>query len=211
MSQAASTNTIEESHHEHRDDVGSKMGMWLFLFTEVLLFGALFIAYMVYRHDYSEGFHLAAKELSVPIGTVNTLILLTSSLTMALSIAALQRARKWLSVSFLIATLMLAAGFMVNKYFEWAGKFAHGLNPGGEKFLNLGDGERMFFGLYFAMTGLHALHVIIGMTVLLFMMVFVLRNKITPDNHVLLENGGLYWHLVDLIWIFLFPLFYLLH
>ncbi len=202
----------EASHgHVHRDDFGAKMGMWLFLFTEVLLFGGLFVLYMSYRVEYSNQFVLAAKELDTTIGTINTMILLTSSLTMALAIAALQRSRKVLSLVFLSLTQLLALGFMVNKYFEWAHKFELGLYPGAEKLLSLDNGEIIFFGLYYSMTGLHGLHVLVGMTIIAFMMVYISRGSVGPDNYVKLENSGLYWHLVDLIWIFLFPLFYLIH
>ena len=196
--------------HAHRDDFGAKMGMWLFLFTELLLFGGMFILYMAYRMEFSDAFHIAAKELSVGVGTLNTIILLTSSLTMALAIAALQRGRKALSLMFLSSTIVFALLFMVNKYFEWAGKIHHGIFPGSEELANRPDGEIMFFGLYYVMTGLHGLHVIIGITIIVFMMVFIIRGSINRDKNVMLENAGLYWHLVDLIWIFLFPLFYLI-
>jgi len=203
----------EHTHeqHVHRDDTGSKMGMWLFLFTELLLFGGLFILYMAYRHQYNADFHSAAKALNMTLGTINTMILLLSSLTMALSIAAIQRAKKGLSVFFLIATLGLAAAFLVNKYFEWTAKFHHDIYPGSETLLDGSSGKYIFYGLYYTMTGLHCLHVIVGMIVLSFMLVFVLRGSVNSDKNVQLENSGLYWHLVDLIWIFLFPLFYLIH
>ncbi|MCL5991650.1 MAG: cytochrome c oxidase subunit 3 [Bacteroidetes bacterium] len=186
------------------------MGMWLFLFTEILLFGGLFLLYMAYRLEYSHEFHIAARELNVGIGTFNTIILLTSSLTMALSIAAMQRSRKGLSLFLLASTKILAIGFLVNKYFEWSAKFEHGLYPRSDVLLDKPRGEYLFYGMYYAMTGLHAIHVIAGMTILIFMFVFIWRNIITPTNYVKLENAGLYWHLVDLIWIFLFPLFYLI-
>lgn len=204
-------NTNSQTAVHHRDDLGSKMGMWLFLFTELILFGGLFIMYMVYRVQYTEEFHLAAKELNLALGTLNTMILLTSSLTMVLSIVAIQRGSKKLSVFYLLSTIGLALAFMVIKAFEWGAKFSHGIYPGGEGLANLSNGEVVFFGLYFVMTGLHALHVVIGVVILLFMLVFLLRGKINQDNNIRLEAGGLYWHLVDLIWIFLFPLFYLLH
>lgn len=199
------------SHHVHRDDFGAKIGMWLFLFTELLLFGGLFIIYMAYRQEYSDAFHLAAKELNMTVGTINTIILLTSSLTMALSIAALQRYKILLSLYMLAATILLAFGFMVNKYFEWTAKFSHGIYPGSEELTSKSSGEIIFFGLYYTMTGLHGLHVLVGIVLLAFMFVFIKRKSITPTNYIKLENSGLYWHLVDLIWIFLFPLFYLIH
>ncbi|MGB9702401.1 MAG: cytochrome c oxidase subunit 3 family protein [Candidatus Kapaibacteriota bacterium] len=198
-------------HHTHRDDVASKMGMWIFLFTEMLLFGGLFLLYLAYRIEYSKEFVIAAKELNLFMGATNTIILLTSSLTMALSIAALQRGKKLLSLSLIGATILFAFAFMVIKYFEWSAKFHHGIIPGSSTLTAKPNGQIMFYGLYFSMTGLHALHVIIGVTILIFMFVFVSRNSVNKDNFAKLENSGLYWHLVDLIWIFLFPLFYLLH
>lgn len=196
--------------HVHRDDVGARMGMWLFLFTELILFGGMFILYSVYRYKYPEAFHLAAKELNTLIGTFNTAILLTSSLTMALSINAIQRKQRSLSIFFQFLTIIMAAGFMVNKYFEWSVKFHHGIYPGSETLLSKPAGEIVFFGLYYVMTGLHGLHVIIGVIIIAFMMRFTSTGIIKSDNYVKLESAGLYWHLVDIIWIFLFPLFYLI-
>ncbi len=194
----------------HRDDIGSKMGMWLFLFTEVLLFGGMFLVYAVYRFEYIDQFHLAAMELNTGLGTLNTLVLLTSSLTVALSILALQKGDKFISIVLLVLTILLALFFMVNKYFEWSAKISHGIYPGSEELLNKQSGEILFFGLYYVMTGLHGLHVLIGIILLTFMLVFIIRGTVNKDNFVKLENSGLYWHLVDLIWIFLFPLFYLI-
>lgn len=196
--------------HVHRDDVGARMGMWLFLFTELLLFGGMFIIYSVYRYNNPDAFHLAAKELNTIIGTFNTAILLTSSLTMALSITAIQRNNKSLSIFFQLLTVVLALGFMVNKYFEWTAKFNHGIYPGGEQLLSRESGEILFFGLYYVMTGLHGLHVIIGVVLILVMTRFTAKGIIRQDSYVKLESAGLYWHLVDIIWIFLFPLFYLI-
>jgi len=217
MSELTSNEIVVENEvkHEHdivhRDDFGAKMGMWLFLFTELLLFGGLFILYMAYRVQYSEAFHMAAKELNMTMGTINTIVLLTSSLTMALSIAALQRHKVKLSLFLISSTIGLALTFMVIKYFEWSAKFAHGIFPGSEQLMDKEKGEIIFFGLYYAMTGLHGLHVIIGVIILSFMYVFVKRGSVNADRYIKLENSGLYWHLVDLIWIFLFPLFYLIH
>lgn len=203
--------TLNDSHgHVHRDDVGARMGMWLFLLTELLLFGGMFLVYAVYRYQYPDQFQLAAMELNTGIGALNTIILLTSSLTVVLSITALQKKNKLLSVILLAITIFLALFFMANKYVEWSAKISHGIYPGSEELLAKQNGEILFFGLYYVMTGLHALHIIIGVVILAFMAVFILRDVITHDNYVKLENGGLYWHLVDLIWIFLFPLFYLI-
>ena len=198
------------THQEHRDDIGSKLGMWLFIFTELLLFGGLFIVYAVYRYLNPTAFHLASQELDVTIGTVNTVILLISSATIAMSISAIQKKDRRMSLILVGTTIVLALVFLVNKYFEWGEKFEHGLFPGSQFLEQLGTGDVMFFGLYFFMTGLHAFHILVGVAVLGFMFYYLVKGKITHDNHQLLENGGLYWHLVDLIWIFLFPLFYLI-
>ena len=205
------TTTAAAEHTPHRDDVGSRMGMWLFLFTELILFGGLFIVYAVYRFKHPEEFRLAAAELDTLVGTVNTIILLTSSLTVAMSITALQEGKKHLSLLLIGTTIMFALAFMVNKYFEWGHKFSLGIYPGSPDLTNKPPGEILYFGLYFVMTGLHALHVIIGVVVILFIMVFIARGSVNKDSYVKLEAGGLYWHLVDIIWIFLFPLFYLIH
>jgi cytochrome c oxidase subunit 3 len=201
---------IESHAHVHRDDVGAKMGMWLFLFTELLLFGGMFLIYAVYRFQFPAEFHIAGMELNTTIGAVNTIVLLTSSLTMALSITALQKGNKFLSIIMLSSTLVFAFMFMVNKFFEWGAKFSHGIYPGSDEMLNKQNGEILFYGLYYMMTGLHGLHIVIGIVILAIILVMVIKDKITPTNFVKLENSGLYWHLVDLIWIFLFPLFYLI-
>lgn len=197
--------------HQHRDAIAAKMGMWLFLFTELLLFGGLFVLYMSYRLQYTKDFVVAGQELNLVLGCFNTIVLLTSSLTMALSIAAIQRGKKALSVTMLLYTLSLAFTFLVVKYFEWTAKFHHGIIPGSTELTSRPNGEIIFYGMYFSMTGLHALHVIIGVIILSFMLFFLVRGKTNQNNYIKLENAGLYWHLVDLIWIFLFPLFYLIH
>jgi cytochrome c oxidase subunit 3 len=196
--------------HVHRDDIGSRLGMWLFLFTELILFGGMFIVYAIYRFTHQQEFHLAAKELNTLFGTLNTIILLTSSLTMALSITALQKNQKGLSIFLQLTTIVFALAFMVNKFFEWSAKFHHGLFPGSDVLLEKSNGEILFFGLYYIMTGLHGLHVIIGVVLIGVMTYFTSKDRITSDNFVRLESAGLYWHLVDIIWIFLFPLFYLI-
>lgn len=245
----------------HRDYAGAKIGMWVFLFTELLLFGGMFIVYAVYRAVYAEDFHYAAMELDTLVGTMNTIILLTSSLTMALSIAAMQRARRGTAIALLALTIAFGIWFLVNKYFEWGAKFEHGIYPNSEFLLQHAKGEILFFGLYFTMTGLHGLHVLIGVVLLAVVAVktggrpygevvfagqgtggavfalvdrtgkrlwssepidgtverVAVRTKYLPtprriqrEDIGLLENSGLYWHLVDIIWIFLFPLFYLI-
>lgn len=198
-------NLTAESHHT---DVGAKLGMWLFLFTELLLFGGMFLLYSIYRSEHSHEFFLAASELNTFIGALNTLILLTSSLTVALSIEALRRGNRKLSITMLSVTILFGLLFMVNKYFEWMAKIHHGIYPGGPELMSLSDGEMLFYNLYYVMTGLHGLHVLIGIGVLSVMLFFVVRKH--ESTAIKLENSGLYWHLVDIIWIFLFPLFYLI-
>ena len=195
---------------EHRDDMASKLGIWLFIFTELLFFGGLFVTYAVYRFKNREAFHLAAHELDVFIGTLNTVILLISSMTIAMSTTSIQKKDKRSTLILIGITIILALVFLVNKYFEWSAKIGHGIWPGSPLLEELGRGDTLFFGLYFFMTGLHALHIIVGMVILIVIFFMVRNDKLTFDNFQLLENGGLYWHLVDLIWIFLFPLFYLI-
>ena len=196
--------------HVHRDDEKSRMGMWLFLFSELLLFGGLFLMYSVYRYMHQSDFSIASKEMNTFLGTLNTVILLTSSLTMALAINAMQRGKIGLSISLQIFTILCGAAFMVNKVIEWSHEFAEGNYPGSASLAAKPPGQILYFGLYYSMVGLHGLHVLVGMTLIAFMLVFTIRGKITPDNYVKLEAAGLYWHLVDIIWIFLFPLFYLI-
>jgi cytochrome c oxidase subunit 3 len=194
----------------HRDDLASKTGMWFFLFTEMLLFGGLFIVYSIYRYRNGEAFHLAAQELNVTIGTINTIILLISSTTIAMSITAIQLKNKKFALVLLCITILLGLAFLVNKYFEWGEHIKEHIYPGSSVLALRGQGDVLFYGLYFFMTGLHALHIIIGLAFIAVIAVKIYRNSISSDNFVLLENSGLYWHLVDLIWIFLFPLFYLI-
>ena len=186
------------------------MGMWLFLFTEMLLFGGMFMLYSVYRYKYPGEFHEAAKDLDVTIGTINTLILLTSSMTMAMSIVALRKGKKGLSLILQGVTILFGALFLANKYMEWGAKIHHGIYPDSQTLLSKSKGEILFFGLYFVMTGIHGLHVAIGMGVISFLFAFTLRGSVNSGNFVQLENTGLYWHFVDIVWVYLFPLFYLI-
>jgi len=194
----------------HRDDLTSKTGMWLFLYTEMLLFGGLFIVYTTYRYINPLAFHLAAEELSVFIGALNTIILLASSATIAMSITALRKNNKTLALVLLGTTVFFGLVFLVNKYFEWGEHIREHIYPGSSVLAARGHGDVLFYGLYYFMTGLHALHIIIGLVFILVIVNMIRKNKIDSGNYVLLENSGLYWHLVDLIWIFLFPLFYLI-
>lgn len=191
--------------------VFSRVGMWLFILSEILIFGGLFLLYAMYRAKYPADFHAGSMELSRFDGTLNTIILLTSSLTAALAVFSLQELNKPRRAAwYLAATIGFGLAFLVVKTFEWAAKFEHGLYPRAAVLDARAKGEILYFGLYFAMTGLHALHVIIGMTVLAVVLWWVIRKKVTQQRPAILENGVLYWHLVDVIWIFLFPLFYLI-
>lgn len=195
---------------EHHDYLGAKMGMWLFLFTEILLFGGLFVLYSVTLGRYPVEFHEASKLLDVTMGTANTVVLITSSLFAALAVAALQRGSRWAAELFIGLTLALACCFLVIKYFEWSHKIHSGIYPGGETLIQWEPGKQAFFSLYYTMTGLHGLHVIIGMGVFTWVWVLIRMERCTPGRFVALENAGLYWHLVDLVWIYLFPLYYLI-
>lgn len=194
----------------HLDYTGAKMGMWVFLFTELLFFGGLFLLYSVYRVRYPHDFHLSAADLDLRFGTVNTIVLLTSSMTMAVSIAFLRRGRPERSLIFQIVTICLGIVFLANKYVEWSVHISHGLYPDSPQLLEMPRGKIIFYSLYYVMTGLHGLHVIIGVGIIAVMMVFTGRRTIGSTDFVKLENTGLYWHFVDIVWIFLFPLFYLI-
>lgn len=194
----------------YEDHEAGKFGMWIFLLTELFLFGGLFLVYAVFRAKYSHDFHIAALELNTFIGTLNTVILLTSSMTVAMAITAIQKDQKRLALFLVVITLFCASMFMVNKYFEWTHKFDFKIFPGSEVLKNLSEGELLFFGLYYMMTGLHALHVLVGMVLLSISLIKIRNGSVNQHHYLLLENSGLYWHLVDLIWIFLFPLLYLI-
>jgi len=197
------------SHAVHKDPEGAKMGMWIFLFTEIILFGGLFLLYSVYRSRYPLDFHHGGQHLNAVLGVANTVILLTSSLTIAVALTAIQKGNRKRTLICLGATIFLGCLFLVNKYFEWSAEIRAGLYPNGPELLRLPDGEKIFYGLYYSMTGLHGLHVVAGLIVLSVVLGFTWRNRITAADFTLLENAGLYWHLVDVIWIFLLPLLYL--
>lgn len=205
------TGLILPNSGHNRDAEASKLGMWLFLFTELLLFGGLFVVYMVYRMLNPEEFLRASMQLSIPMGSINTVVLLLSSMTVAMSITAIQKGERKKSILLLSITLGAAFIFMVIKFFEWSAKIHHGLFPGMETFSQLPKGESLYFYLYFFMTGLHALHILIGGVLISVVIARTKSGRLHPQNYSLTENAGLYWHLVDLIWIYLFPLFYLIH
>jgi cytochrome c oxidase subunit 3 len=190
----------------------AKLGMWIFILTEVLLFGGLFAAYTVYRAWYPEMFFNAHHFLSRTLGTANTIVLITSSLTMALAIRSMELGRRKPTLVFLLCTLLLAAAFLFFKYLEYSEHFRLGQLPG--RFYTFtgikGTNPHIFFTFYYTMTGLHGLHIVGGMTVITIMLIRTLRNDFSAQYYTPLELTGLYWHLVDIIWIFLFPLLYLI-
>ena len=198
------------THVEHRDDYGAKLGMWIFIFTEMLLFGGLFLVYTVFRRLHPLEFHQAAAHLDAFIGIFNTVLLLVSSMTVAMSLTAIQKNNPKLAVRLILITLALAFVFIFNKYHEWGSEIKDGLYPGSEFLQTQSHGILIFFGLYFFMTGLHVFHMIVGIILLSVIAMKVKKGHITSDSYVLLENGSLYWCLVDLIWIFLYPLLYLI-
>jgi cytochrome c oxidase subunit 3 len=201
-------------HHFHdaaQQASAAKFGMWLFLATEVLFFGGLFMGYIALRWFYPGSFLMAHEELSVPMGAINTVVLITSSLTMALAVRCAQLGdRVWL-VRHLGLTILFACAFLVVKYFEYSSKVHHGFLPG-KHYTGQGlEGmPELFFSCYFMMTGLHGIHVVGGIVVLTWILVKASRGGFSPQWYTPVENVGLYWHLVDLIWIFLFPLLYLM-
>jgi len=228
------------------------LGMWAFLVTEIMLFGGIFMAYMVYRWAYPEIWAAAAPHLNTPLATLNTVVLLVSSLTVALAVHAAEVGNKRQLVTLLLVTILLGATFLGIKFTEYGEKFAHCAGyasplawaTGGER---LGEAEclvpgkgflfpvaaasaeggapaaaaadaaqpgmksphQLFFFLYFCATGLHAVHMVVGITVMSVIAGMAIRNKFSPAYFTPVEIGGLYWHLIDIIWVFLFPLFYL--
>ena len=196
--------------NHHRDFFGAKLGMWLFLFTELLLFGGLFLLYAVYLRRYPQEFAAGGSQLNWKLGTANTIILLASSLFAAMAVTSILRDELRRTLTLIGATICCAAAFMVIKYLEWSAKISHGIYPGSEHLRTGKAGESVFFSLYYMTTGIHGFHVLIGATLLAWIAIKIRQGRITSDNHIMLENGALYWHLVDLVWIFIFPLYYLI-
>ena len=194
----------------HKDYGGAKLGMWLFLFTEILLFGGMFILYAVYLQRYPQDFAASARELNVVFGTVNTVILLTSSMLAAMAVTAIQRAERTRAILFLWGTVGCALVFLANKYVEWSTKIAHGIYPDSPVLNGGPPGKSVFFSLYYVTTGIHGFHVLIGASILAWVAVRVKKGAVHGGDYVSLENSVLFWHLVDLIWIFIFPFYYLI-
>ncbi len=193
------------------------LGMWVFIAQEIMFFGGLFASYAVYRFKYQEAFAVASHHLNVPLGAFNTAVLICSSLTMALAVHAAALGKRRQIVAFLLLTVLLGGVFLGIKAVEYKDKFDHHLVPGehfdGEVLHLEGDRARqaqVYYSLYFAMTGLHALHMIIGIPILLTLAALAARGRYDAQYHAPVEVAGLYWHFVDIVWIFLFPLLYLI-
>lgn len=194
-----------EQQHE-----ANTLGMWVFLATEVMFFGGLFMAYAAYHFAYPEAFAEASRELDLVLSTINTFVLLLSSLTMALAVHAAQTDKKKALVTYLGLTILLGLIFLGIKAVEYAEKFQHHLVPGPNFIFEGPPQAELFFSLYFATTGLHALHMIIGIGVLAYFVIKALRNHFSSVNYDPVEMVGLYWHFVDIAWVFIFPLYYLI-
>lgn len=232
----------EVSHHpalqhhfenmEQQREAGA-LGMWVFLVTEIMFFGGMFLAYTLYRGKYPESFEVASNHLDTWLGAVNTVVLICSSFTMALTVYCTQVGKQRLQILFLVLTMIFGATFLGIKAIEYKQKYDDNLIPGslipGHKFnpevakpgdtdhhkLHLVPGAtvrnvELFYWIYFAMTGMHGLHMIIGLGIMAFLLYFSIRGRYGPEYHNPIEISGLYWHFVDIVWIFLFPLLYLL-
>jgi cytochrome c oxidase subunit 3 len=210
--------TLDHGGHDHHPSLGHQFedmgqqteiyvtGMWVFLVTEVMFFGALFVAYTLYRWNYQVDFYYAHAHLNVLMGGINTVVLLISSFFVVMAVQGAQKAHRTQVLGFFGATQVCALTFLTIKFFEYQSKVQDGLYPG----TGFTTNPQMFYGLYFAMTGLHGLHVIVGILVIgALMRLWVIRAKSVTQDFVFTEMVGLYWHFVDLVWIFLFPLFYL--
>jgi cytochrome c oxidase subunit 3 len=214
--------TVEQQHE------ASAFGMWLFLLTEFMLFGAMFMAYLVYRNWYYPAFVAGSHQLSITLGTINTFLLITSSLTMGLAVRAARLMDKASLVRWLVTTILLGVVFLGIKgtewHKEWVDHHVPGLNFSVEDFVHpdpnytsvpplapdMAERTQMYFSLYFAMTGMHAIHMIIGVGILIALLVGARAGLYTAGHYNTVENFGLYWHFVDIVWTFLFPLLYLI-
>ena len=191
----------------------STLGMWVFLITEIMFFGGMFLAYSVYRSLYPHVFAVASTSLNAIIGATNTAVLLCSSFTMVLAVRAAQLGHRKLIILFLVLTLILGLAFLGIKAYEWTEKFEEHHVPGPTFHLagvEMQGPAQLFFSMYFAMTGLHALHMVVGECILTWLLIATAKGKFTAQYMTPVDIAGLYWHFVDVIWIFLFPLFYLI-
>lgn len=199
-----------ESYSQQRES--ATLGMWMFLVTEIMFFGGLFVVYTLFRFNFPAAARLGSEHLDVTLGALNTAVLIGSSLTMALAVRAAQTARRKPLVGWLLATMALGLVFLGVKVVEYAEKISHHLVPGAHFQVPPGEPAvvEAFFAIYFSMTGLHALHMIVGVGVMTWLLFPAWKGVFNEDYHNPVECAGLYWHFVDIVWIFLFPLLYLL-
>lgn len=206
------------SHLAHQfDDVeqqkqASTMGIWLFLITEIMFFGGLFLGYIVYRSMYPEAWKAGSHELNVTLGAINTAVLIFSSLTMAMGVHSAQLGKAKKTANYILATMILGGIFLGIKYVEYSAKFEHHMVPGAHFHFDspIADQVQIFFSFYFMMTGMHAIHMIIGFGILIWLFNKARKGAFSGDYFNPVEVTGLYWHFVDIVWIFLFPLLYLI-
>ena len=195
------------------DFYGGKLGFWLFMFTEVLMFGAMFMALSYYNTLHPQEFLNASASLNRLLGGINTVILLISALTMGLGLLKMRTGDVKGAKQMIWATMLLAVAFLVIKGFEWRAEYHHGVFLMHDKLLadsSFPLGEKLFFGLYFTMTGLHGFHIIIGIGLMLWLLKRINAEKVRPDHHILHWNIALYWDIVHLIWVFVFPYYYMI-
>lgn len=231
MSTAKVDRRVEHSHHfssmEQEHEAG-KQGVWLFMATEIMMFGGLFVGYFIYRFAFPDMYVAGGDSLDWKLGALNTLVLLISSFTMAQAVTETMKGENQKALKLVYATTACAFIFLVVKYFEYSAKLHHGLFPGFDmwnpdmKYVaehlrsSVGIDQidpanlRLFFVLYFAMTGLHGIHIVIGIGLMFWLMKRLKNNEFSPKYYTAVEGVGLYWHIVDIIWIFLFPLMYLI-
>jgi cytochrome c oxidase subunit 3 len=231
MSTAKIDRRVDHSHHfssmEQEYEAG-KQGVWIFMATEIMMFGGLFVAYFIYRFSFPEMYTAGGDSLNWKIGAFNTLVLLFSSFTMAQAVTETMKGENKKALKLVIITTLCALTFMVIKYFEYKAKFSHGLFPGFDMWnpdmeyikSHIRDPElmgafsstnlRLFYVLYFAMTGLHGIHILVGVGLMIWLMKRLKNNEFSSKYYTAVEGVGLYWHIVDIIWIFLFPLMYLI-
>jgi cytochrome c oxidase subunit III len=207
----------EQFDTEEQQKDASTLGMWVFLITEIMFFGGMFLAYTIYRTTYPVVFGLASSSLNLPIGATNTCVLLLSSFTMVMAVRAAQLGQKRMIILFLIVTMLFGFAFLGIKAYEWTEKFQEHHVPAQASFHLDGVAgpdqqghAKLFFSLYFAMTGLHALHMVVGVGILTFIILQTARGTYSTKYYTPVDIAGLYWHFVDVVWIFLFPLFYLI-
>lgn len=194
----------------NNDYTGAKLGLWLFLFTELMLFGAMFLVFAFFFYRFTNDFVNASEHLNLTLGAINTVILLLSTYTLGTASLNIKLNNIQKSKKLILITIVLATIFLIIKYFEWMGEIHHGLYPNSQELNMLPHGEILFIGLYFTMTGFHGLHIIVGIGVMIWALVLIRKEKINSKKYVTLENIALYWDLVHLVWVFLFPLFYMI-